>query len=89
MVEKFPLVMNGLNTCVDLNFIPLGSYDVLIGMYWLETHRVKLVCYNKAFECLDEEGNSRILKGIPKVIYVQQVLAMQLKKLCRKVSRCM
>ena len=34
LVEKFPLVMNGLVTCVDLNFLPLGSYDVLIGMDW-------------------------------------------------------
>ena len=33
---------------------------------------------------MDEEGNSRIVKGIPKVISVRQVSAMQLKKLCRK-----
>ena len=26
VVEKCPLVMNGLNTCVDLNVLPLGSY---------------------------------------------------------------
>ena len=32
MIEKFPLVMNGLVTCIDLNVLPLGSYDVLIGM---------------------------------------------------------
>ena len=32
MVDKFPLVMNGLVTCVDLNVLPLGSYDVLTGM---------------------------------------------------------
>ena len=71
MIEKFPLSMNGLVTCVDLNVPPLGSYDVLIGMDWLEAHKVKLDYYNKAFECLDEEGNSRIVKGIPKVIYVR------------------
>ena len=71
VVEKCPLVMNGLVTCVDLNVLPLGSYDVPIGMDWLEAHRVKLHCYNKAFECLDEEGNSRIVKGIPKVILVR------------------
>ena len=35
VVEKCPLVMNGLITCVDLNVLPLGSYDVLIGMDWL------------------------------------------------------
>ena len=50
VVEKCPLVMNGWVTCVDLNVLPLGSYDVLIGMDWLEAHRVKLDCYNKNFE---------------------------------------
>ena len=32
VVEKCPLVMNGLATCIDLNILLLGSYDVLIGM---------------------------------------------------------
>ena len=76
MVEKCPLVMNGLITCVDLNVLPISSYDVLIGMDWLEAHRMKLDCYNKTFECIDEEGNPVIVKGIPKVISVRQVSTM-------------
>ena len=64
VVEKCPLVMNGLVTFVDLNVLPLGSYDVLIGMDWLEAHRVKLDCYNKTFECMDEEGNPIVVKGL-------------------------
>ena len=84
VVEKCPLVMNGLVTCVDMNVLLLGSYDVLIGMDWLEAHRVKLDCYNKNFECMDEEGNPIMVKGIPKVISVRQVSKMQLKKFCRK-----
>ena len=32
VVEECPLVMNGLITCVDMNVLPLGSYDILIGM---------------------------------------------------------
>ena len=32
VVDKCPLVMNGLITCVDMNVLPFGSYDVLIGM---------------------------------------------------------
>ena len=51
VVEKCPLVMDGLVTYVDLNVLPLGSYDILIGMDWFET---KLDCYNKTFECMDE-----------------------------------
>ena len=88
VVEKCPLVMNVLVTCVDLNVLPLGSYDVLIGMDWVEAHKVKLDCYNKTFECMDEEGNLVVLKGIPKVISVRQVSAMQLNKFCRRVSSC-
>ena len=84
VVEKCPLVMNGLVTYVDLNVLPLGSYDVLIGMDWLEAHGVKLDCYNKTFESMDEEGNPRVVRGIPKVIYVRNISLMQLKKFCRK-----
>jgi hypothetical protein len=47
--------MNGLRTKDDLNIIPLGSYDFLIGMDWLDELYVVLDCYNKAFTCLDEE----------------------------------
>ena len=71
--------MNGLATCVDLNVLPLGSYDVLIGMDWLEAHKIHFYYYNKAFECLDEEGNLKVVKGIPKVISVRQISSMQLK----------
>ena len=76
VVEKCPLVMNGLVTCVDLNVLPLGSYDVLIGNDWLEAHRVNIDCYNKNFECMDEEGNPRVVRGIPKVISVRHISAM-------------
>ena len=61
--------MNGLVTYEDLNVPPLGFYDILIGMDWLESHHVKLHCYNKNFECMDEEGNPRVVSGIPKVIF--------------------
>ena len=63
--------MNGLVTSVDLNVLPLGSYDVLIGMDWLEAHRVNLDCYNNNFECMDEDRNPLVVKGIPKVISVR------------------
>ena len=66
MVRKCALVMNGLVTCAVMNVLPLGSYDILIGMDWSEAHREKLDCYNKTFECLDEEGNLRVVKGFPK-----------------------
>ena len=76
--------MDGLSTYVNLNILPLGYYDILIGMDWLEAHRVTLDCYSKTFECMDEEGNPKVVRGIPKEIYARQISAMQLKKFCRK-----
>jgi hypothetical protein len=32
--------INDKNTLVNLNVLPLGSYDILIGMDWLESHKV-------------------------------------------------
>ena len=76
MVKKCPLVMNGLVTYADLNVLPLGSYGILIGMDWSEAHLENLDFYNKNFECLDEKGNLRVVKGILKVISSRHISAM-------------
>jgi hypothetical protein len=76
--------MNGLHTQVALNILPLGSYDVLIGMDWLASHKVKLDCFNKTIECEDDEGTKRVLQGIQKPISVRQISTLQLKKYSRK-----
>jgi hypothetical protein len=82
---KYCLIdMNGLNTKVDVNIIPLGSYDCLIGMDWLEKHHVVLDYYNKTITCLDEEGKQGKIQGIPRVVVVREISAMQLKKSFRK-----
>jgi hypothetical protein len=36
--------MNGVNTNVDINIIPLGSYDILIRMIWLDKHHDIIDC---------------------------------------------
>ena len=79
--------MDGLVTYADLNILPLGSYDILIGMDWTGAHRAKLDCYNNTFEYLDEKGNLRVVKCIIKVISSSHISTMQLKKFCGKSCR--
>ena len=55
MVKGCSISLNGVNTNVDLNIMPLGSYDILIIMDWLDKHQVVLDCHNKTFACLNEE----------------------------------
>jgi hypothetical protein len=59
MVKSCLMDMNGLNTMEYLNILPLGSYESLIGMDWLDQHHAILDYNNKAFTCLDEEGTLR------------------------------
>jgi hypothetical protein len=84
MVKSCLIDMNGLNTKTDLNILPLGSYDCLIGMDWLDPHHALLDCHKKEFTCLDEEGNQRKVQGIPRAVTVREISALQLKKSYRR-----
>ena len=64
--------------------LPLGSYDVLKGMYWLEKHQVILNYFENTFTCLNKEGERIIVIGIPRNIFVRQITSLQMKKVVRK-----
>ena len=42
LVRSCPVGMNGLSTKENLKIFPLGSYDCLIGMDWLDQHHAIL-----------------------------------------------
>jgi hypothetical protein len=84
LVKSCPVDMNGLSIRDELNILPLGSYECLIGMDWLEQHHAILEFCNKEFTCLDEEGNQKIVQGIPKAVSIIEISMMQLKKFYRK-----
>jgi hypothetical protein len=79
LVKSYPVDMKGLSTKDELNILPLGSYDYLIGMDWLDQHHALLDCRNKEFTCLDEEGNQKIVQGIPRAVVVREISTMMLK----------
>jgi hypothetical protein len=84
MVSGCSISLNGVNMNVDLNIIPLGSYDILIGMDWLENHHVVLNCHNKTFTCLDGDRKESTVKGVPRPISIREISALQLKRCFRK-----
>jgi hypothetical protein len=61
MIEACPFEMNGMHTQGTLNILPLGSYDVLIGMDWLDIHKKNLNFHEKTLEC---EDRRRKHKGV-------------------------
>jgi hypothetical protein len=84
MVKSCLMDMNGLNTREYLNILPLGSYDCVIVMDWLDQHHDILDFYNKKFTFLDDEGSLRKVQGIPRVVTIREISALQLKKCYKK-----
>ena len=46
-VRNCKLMMNDFLMHVNVNIFPLGSYDLLIGMDWIEEHKFLLNCFDK------------------------------------------
>jgi len=76
--------MNGFDTQADLNILPLGSYYLLIGMDWLENHRILLNCYDKSFSGVDHLGNKFTVKGVPRKTLITEISALQMKRSIQK-----
>ena len=83
-MKECALLMDEFKTTVKLNVLPLGSYDLLIGMDWLEQHKVVLNCYDKTFTCLNSDEQQVKVKGIPRKTIIRQISALQLKRDIRK-----
>jgi hypothetical protein len=61
VIPSCQLIMGGMPTQATLNILPLGSYDLLIGMDWLAAYKTKLNCYHKTLECVNEEARKTTL----------------------------
>ena len=62
----------------------LGSYDVVIGMDWLETHEAILNCKTKRLSLVDDEGQRRVIVGRNQGVSLWFVSSLQLRKCMRK-----
>ena len=83
-VKNCAVTMDQFETSVKLNVLPLGSYDMLIGMDWLEHHRVVLNCFDKTFTSINNDEKLINVRGIPRNIAVKHISALQLKRAIRK-----
>ena len=84
IVKNCRLTLNDMDTLVNIHIFPLGYYDILIGMDWMESHNAIIDCLHKSLGCRDEEGKYYTVKGIYKPISIGQILAVQLKKCIRR-----
>ena len=69
--RNFKVMLNDFITHMNVNILPLLSYDILIGMDWLKGHKVFLNCFDKRFTCTENNGNIIKVKGIPRKVTIR------------------
>jgi predicted aspartyl protease len=68
--------LDGQKIRTNMNILPLGSYDVIIGMDWLEQHKAVIDFYTRIRSYTDNFDTLRTTQGIPKPLSIRQVSAM-------------
>jgi hypothetical protein len=69
---------------INLYVTILGSYNVVIGMDWLETHEAILNCKTKWLNLVVEEGQRHVIVGRNQAISLWFISSLQLQKSMRK-----
>ena len=54
LVRRCALNLGTFSTTVDLRILPLGSYDIVLGMDWLAAHQANINCHYKVVQCVDD-----------------------------------
>eukprot|EP00253_Pinus_taeda_P015342 PITA_15342 len=83
-INDCPFVIADQPVTADLNILPVGSYDILIGMDWLEKHWSLVDCKTKVIYYRDQQGNRKEMQGIKQPVQVRLITANQLIKCIRK-----
>lgn len=63
-VSNCPLKIASQPIIADMNVLALGSYDILIGMEWLEKHWSLINCKTKTVSFRDEVGVGQEIQGV-------------------------
>jgi hypothetical protein len=72
--------MGDFVTKVDLCFMLLRYYDIVIGMDWLESHDAILKCKMKQLSLKEDLGQSRVIVGRNQGVSLRFIYSLQLQK---------
>eukprot|EP00253_Pinus_taeda_P027426 PITA_27426 len=67
-IKDCSFTIAGQPITIDLNVLPLGSYDILIGMDWLEKHWSLVDCKTKVIYFRDQHGSMKEMQGIKRPV---------------------
>eukprot|EP00253_Pinus_taeda_P009074 PITA_09074 len=84
MVKYCSVNIGGCDTKMNLYSTTLGTYDLIVGMDWLESHKAILDCYNKTILIRNDQGETKVIKGIRRDVTLRLISAKKVNKCMRK-----
>eukprot|EP00253_Pinus_taeda_P008878 PITA_08878 len=84
MVRDCSVNIGGCDTKMNLYSTTLGTYDLIVGMDWLESHKAILDCYNKTVLIRNDQGETKVIKGIRRDVTLRLISAKKVNKCMRK-----
>ena len=84
MVRDCNVNIGGCDTKMNLYSTTLGTYDLIVGMDWLESHQAILDCYNKTILLKNDQGETIVIKGIRRDVTLRLISAKKVNKCMRK-----
>eukprot|EP00253_Pinus_taeda_P029424 PITA_29424 len=83
-VDQCKIDLGVYSTKLRVYVTALGTYDLIIGMDWLEAHQAWVDCYGKRILGLNDEGEVIQIQGIKREVSLRYISAMQVKRCLRK-----
>jgi hypothetical protein len=82
-VDNFLVDLGVCTTSLKVYFTSLGTYDLIIGMDWLESHRSMVYFFAKRVLCVDNEGSSVDIHGVWSKVSLRFISTLKAKR-CRR-----
>jgi len=84
VLRECHIEFSGLSFPIDLMPVPLGSFDVVIGMDWLSLYRAEIVCYDKVIRIPLPDGEFLSVYGDKNGAPLSLISSMKALKYLRK-----
>jgi hypothetical protein len=83
-IDNCILYMGVCTTRLKVYVTALGTYDLIIGMDWLEAHQVMLDCFAKRVLCVDDEGRPIEIHSVWRKVSLCFISTMKVKQCMRQ-----
>eukprot|EP00253_Pinus_taeda_P017640 PITA_17640 len=83
-VDQCKIDLGVCTTKLKVYVTALGTYDLIIGIDWLEAHQAWVDCYGKRILGMNDEGEVIQIQGIRRKVSLRYIVVMKMKRCLRK-----